>query len=387
VQLDQIASGSVIIHRSQDVRAVRQFRRGDLNSASPAVYILTTVSDQDESITLAVECYVELAGIRIDPSLLGRSITVKRHPCAYRIDLPKEPDSFEFTRATTSPSDPVHSFVGTPERGFVEIRIVRIVVNAKYRTRDVPVDRGSSAHDQWAQEVFFDLRAQALDAARDLTHLVRLRGQADIEPTGRYPHILNVATLLELDETEARSFGWAIGQAATIQILGDDEILDEQQLDLIESDLNRQRATSVGELFVGEALYLAQSGQRNGPAQATLLAAMGVEVYTKDVLRHLVDNASAPLLDLLLENPRDWSAAAYSLFSKALPTIASTNLGEEHKLLSKRVQKLFEARNRLAHRGEAITTDEAKQHVTTAKAAVTFLRELVSPLDTARTPN
>jgi hypothetical protein len=75
---------------------------------------------------------------------------------------------------------------------------------------------------------------------------------------------------------------------------------------------------------------------------------MGVEIYTKDVFASSHRQCpSAPFFDLLLENPRDLSAAACSLFSKALPTIAGTNLDEEHKLLSKRVQKVFEARSRI----------------------------------------
>jgi hypothetical protein len=147
-------------------------------------------------IKVAVVCFIELAGIRVDTSVLGRSITAKRDTWAYRIDLPKEPESFKFMcLGAVGPPDErdypaVSNYIGSPEHGFVEIRIVRIVVNATYDVPGGPIDRGSPDNDQWAQDVFFNVRARALDAARDLTDLVRMRGQATIEPTGRYPRVL-----------------------------------------------------------------------------------------------------------------------------------------------------------------------------------------------------
>ncbi len=85
------------------------------------------------------------------------------------------------------------------------------------------------------------------------------------------------------------------------------------------------------------------------------------------------------MLDLLLSNPRDWSQAAHGLFQKTLPTILGRDLGEQHKRLSVRVQKLFTARNDVAHRGENIEGEEAKRHVATAKEAVDLLRSLMWP--------
>ena len=172
---------------------------------------------------MAVECYVELAGIRVDPSILGRSVTVKRADWAYRIDFPEEPESFTFSRAT-SPDERdyqvTRSYIGDPERGFVEIRIVRIVVNAMQSLPDGALDRHNPDHDGWAHNVFFDLRQRALDAACDLTDLVRLPGQPTIEPTGRYPRILNLAQLVELSESEAKPFDWSIGQFGPCEYWG-----------------------------------------------------------------------------------------------------------------------------------------------------------------------
>jgi hypothetical protein len=77
---------------------------------------------------------------------------------------------------------------------------------------------------------------------------------------------------------------------------------------------------------------------------------MGVELQTKQTLKMLAGEDKADVLELLLEHPQDWSMSAHGLFHKALPTLAGRDLGDEHRELAKRVQKLFTARNRGAPR-------------------------------------
>jgi len=47
--------------------------------------------------------------------------------------------------------------------------------------------------------------------------------------------------------------------------------------------------------------------------------------------------------------------------------VAGRDLGDEHRELARRVQKLFSARNRVAHRGERLDNQPAKIHVATAE--------------------
>lgn len=334
----------------------------------------------EPAVKLGLRCYIELDGMLVSPSLLGQSITVKQHPWAYGIELPTEPDSFTFDRmALQGPEDEreyeaTRCYIGDPGQGFVEIRIVCVVVNATFEA----FDRQSPKYQAWAASRFHDLRRKAIDAVRNLNTSLRLHGQPQIEPSGRFPRILNMMRMVEIEGDEARPFNWMMGSGPQIRLIDDDEILDAEQLESVREDLQQDRSSWVGESLVSEALHLAESEQVSAPAQATLIAAMGVEVHTKDVLRHLVENdGREPVLDLLLNNPRDWSASAHSLFQKALPTVAARDLGPAHKDLSKRVQKLFDARNGVAHKGATLTRDDAKVHVTTARDAVYFLRTLL----------
>ena len=73
---------------------------------------------------------------------------------------------------------------------------------------------------------------------------------------------------------------------------------------------------SIGELLVGEASHLMYGSRVVRGDRATLLAAIGVEVEIKSTLRELVGAArpERDLVDLLLDNPRDWSMSVHGLF-------------------------------------------------------------------------
>jgi hypothetical protein len=75
-------------------------------------------------------------------------------------------------------------------------------------------------------------------------------------------------------------------------------------------------ALPIAETLLADALYFI--GLRPPDCQrAVLIAAIACEVKVKDILREKVPPERRPLLDLLLENPRDWSIAALALFDKA----------------------------------------------------------------------
>jgi hypothetical protein len=89
-----------------------------------------------------------------------------------------------------------------------------------------------------------------------------------------------------------------------------------------------------------------------------VLAAIATEVKVKEPLVRLASTEQRPVLDLVLENPRDWSVAAIALFDKALDAVAGRSLRTEDKPLYTAVKTLFEHRNRVAHRGD-ITLEQS----------------------------
>lgn len=110
---------------------------------------------------------------------------------------------------------------------------------------------------------------------------------------------------------------------------------------------------------------------------AVLLAAIAAEVRIKETLRESATGGLRPLLDIVLDSPRDVSVATGQLLDKPLKVITGTSLKEADKPLFNRVNdKLFPLRNRVAHYGHRPTTEEARNAVATATDLFAWLDEL-----------
>lgn len=131
----------------------------------------------------------------------------------------------------------------------------------------------------------------------------------------------------------------------------------------------------IAETLLADALYFVGLAPPDYQ-RAVLLAAIACEVKVKDTLRRKVAPDRLPLLDLILENPRDWSLAAAALFDKAASAALSRSLRTERPELFKDISKLFEVRNRIAHKGEKPHEPEARKVVLASRQAFRWLDEL-----------
>jgi hypothetical protein len=111
--------------------------------------------------------------------------------------------------------------------------------------------------------------------------------------------------------------------------------------------------------------------ERRDTGRAVLLAGMAAEVKIKRTLTEKVRPELRPLLDVILENPRDMSIATGQLLHKPMKAALGISLREEkehlpeeYKTLFKDVnEKLFPRRNAVAHRGMQPTLHEATEAV------------------------
>jgi hypothetical protein len=134
-------------------------------------------------------------------------------------------------------------------------------------------------------------------------------------------------------------------------------------------------ALPIAETLLADALYFI--GLRPPDCQrAVLIAAIACEVKVKDTLRQKVPQDRRSLVDLLLENPRDWSIAALALFDKATDAALGRSLRTDQRNVYKDVCKLFEMRNRIAHRGEKPDEAEASRVVLASRQVFRWLDEL-----------
>jgi len=114
--------------------------------------------------------------------------------------------------------------------------------------------------------------------------------------------------------------------------------------------------------------------ERLDTGRAVLLAGMAAEVTIKRTLTEKVRPEQRPLLDVILENPRDMSIATSQLLDKPMKAALGIslreekpNLPDEYKTLFNDVaQKLFPRRNAVAHRGIQPTNEAARETVAIA---------------------
>ncbi len=131
----------------------------------------------------------------------------------------------------------------------------------------------------------------------------------------------------------------------------------------------------VAETSLADARLLAESVSPDLP-RALLTAAIAAEAKIKATLVTKANPLAADLVQLLLENPRDFSMAASALFDKALQAVAGRSLKNDDPALYRRIGRLFEVRNALAHRGKRPTAEEAKDGVSAVVEVFTWLDAL-----------
>lgn len=108
------------------------------------------------------------------------------------------------------------------------------------------------------------------------------------------------------------------------------------------------------------------------------MAAIACEVAVKQSLRDAARPEQQELVELVLSSPRDVSLAAATLFDKGCKAVVTRSLKEENASLYKRVDKLFQDRNKIAYRGgEGLTDDVLAEHVATAREALEWLSTVV----------
>jgi hypothetical protein len=107
-----------------------------------------------------------------------------------------------------------------------------------------------------------------------------------------------------------------------------------------------------------------------------LLAAIACEIAVKNTLLEVASPHQRQLVESLLQNPRDFSLAAIALFDKPCLAVLGRSLKAQDTALYKRVEALFEDRNRIAHRALAGLRPEKdlRSEVGAAREAVSWVR-------------
>ena len=127
----------------------------------------------------------------------------------------------------------------------------------------------------------------------------------------------------------------------------------------------------------------ARSGRerpRQDTRRAVLLAAIASEVAIRDALREKTPADRRPLVDLFAKHWSDVDVAIAVIPHTFMKAAVGRSLHEDDPELFARVERLFTRRNRVAHRGEEPTLQQAREAVSAARGLARWLDDLPSPV-------
>jgi hypothetical protein len=311
-------------------------------------------------------------------NVLGRSLSFERDECTIVVLLPDEAGSFPLWRdaddvallgsggSRPDGSDPFQA-VGVLQVS-VEEELPISASDFRSQRRDAAVEALSEFHKK-AENI-------AQLAARDFVDWVRRdTGLTTLGLSGAIPSQPHQAVFHDLDLNERLPMGFVTAVATLVPV---EMTLSQELMTRAEERLANGETPSLAVSLLGDARSLQLGNARLDLARGVLAAAMACEVQIKTTLTELCDPESRALLEIVLEKPREVTLQAASLLDLAAKAVVGRSLKDENRALYRRVIRLFEIRNAIAHRGAVPEEAEARDAIATAGEAMDWLRSLGS---------
>lgn len=127
------------------------------------------------------------------------------------------------------------------------------------------------------------------------------------------------------------------------------------------------------ESLLAEAQWALWPSNPYDTKRAVLLAAIALEVKTPQTLQALADGRTRQLLDVILARFDETPVSVYFQLTGLAEAIGGDSLKGHDGKLAKSVRELYELRNKVAHRGETPTEDDARKAVAAAEGAFEWL--------------
>jgi hypothetical protein len=300
---------------------------------------------------LRSEFFFEIDNLLVEDSVLGASIEFQRESYRIRVCLPTADGEFPGFEAGDFKA------VGASLKNAYGHPISQVLILQLAVIGDGPTSSADFEHADGSVEGAIENGIDHLEstfaladvAAAELIDWIRIQGQPWLALHGERPKSLEWGALY--DETTGRVLPVGFRGARSRNFPVQAALNRKAFTSLAHLADDQGPALPVPETLLADALHFV-AGETPDFARAVLIAAIACEVKIKETLRKLAAPEMLPVLDLLLENPRDWSMAAASLFDKALKAVTGHSLRISNKNLFKHIEHLFTLRNRIAHRGE-----------------------------------
>ena len=320
--------------------------------------------------------HFEILGLMCRPELLGLTFDIERGEHSVAISFPSDIESFQ--DSCTSP--PLGG--GTQSTGgewlVRAVLLVRASVNVNLPYEREELDDGRlprDSYDEGQQEL-----ARAADAARravgDYVAEVRARHKQHwLGLSGVTPRIGGLTQVIERGTSRRYRTGYQ--DPLRVISFGDEHAINLSQHKTVLEKIRDEYNAPLEESLFADAKYLAWIADPPQLREAVLLAAVACEVKIKQMLYLACPPEASPILDWALNSPRDVSQQAVGLFDKVAEAVTGRSLRLEGKSVYKDLDKLFQDRNAIAHRGSAIEPSEVRSHLRAAEAAIAWADSLL----------
>jgi len=347
----------------------------------------------------------------VRPDLLGTSHAIDDGDVRVTLTLPTKPADLDVEELlesqllgkTTFPPDPsppaaaptmlTSSMSVTPDPGICRVDVLRVDAYTASSTaaNDLPAPIPAGAQQDFYKKKYDEtaklvwrLYGVARVAAQQFLGRARITGrQSWLGLWGEPPLGLGHAEVVDLDANQVLPVQVNVRPLVLNQI-NPDQVLDHDTMRAIVAAVGRKEDPSLADSLIADAIYYARDADPADLNRAVLIAAVACEVKVKESLRQAAKPGVDEILEVLFENPRDWSMAAAALFDKAAKAVTGRSLREDDRALYNRVDTLFTRRNRIAHRAKMPTVEEAWDSLHAAVEAFRWLKGLPGPNSAGR---
>lgn len=321
--------------------------------------------------------------IWIHRDCLRQSIFFQRQGLHMEIRLPpfekdaetKDEDSLDFEGYAVAAS-------GTKDhpRGRIAIDQFRIVIreHIDHLTKEAVQDEISAEVREWLSNHQRQRIEISKTVAIEFLDYLRLRGQSWLGTMGSssYAVLPSISSCRDDDDYRIKQ---SHGGTIHVEMRDESADLDEEAFKILAKSFETGDGAPLVESLLVDAMVFLRLRTKSDLQRAVLLSAVACELKVKETLREKVFPGGLPLVNALIENPRDFSMSAASLFDKAMEAALGRSLKKDNRELYKKIDNdkgLFFLRNKIAHSGKTVTLDEARQCVKSAQEAIDWLKNL-----------
>jgi hypothetical protein len=331
--------------------------------------------------------HFHLDGIWVAGESLGRSATFARDGFRVQIDLPDDRNAFGLKRGPGVPFGAFGSHGSGPESARVqEVAAIRISVAGEADLCRADFAAPGEQSSPEAMKRARDFHTKTLDIAQstviDLVSWLRIeKDQVWLGLGANRPQLVGQTSYYDGD---GQLLPVGFDEGVIIYPLDPAHAVDGPFLSRLVGLLGDGRPTvEVEDQLLADARQMIPSrptdirrSRRPLVQHAVLLAAVASEVKIKRTLRRVTSADKLALIDNILDNPREVSVAAVNLFHTTMNATIGRSLKKDDPNLFAAITRLFEVRNRVAHRGEQPSLEEARNLVAAAIGACKWLDEL-----------